>query len=175
MTTTFTLTHDDFARLQKVVAKRFRTKGGLLSLQFSLRVLVWMCIGLAGATFARVIRDHPEIMRPLVTVAVLVVIALLAIVALPILAQGALRKHMLAPNGAFLSPQTVSLSTTSIHVSSATGVSEIPWSGVLTREEDEVNYYLFIDAMQALVLPRAAMVPYEAQLERCTMHLKNAV
>lgn len=174
MTTTFTLTVDDLTRLQKMIAKRFRAKSGLLSLQFGLRVLVWMCIGLAGATFARLVHDYQEAMRPLVTVAVLVVIAILAIAALPILAQGAMRKHMLAPNGAFLSLQTVSLSATSIHVSSATGVSDIPWSGVLAREEDEVNYYLFVDEMQALVLPRAAMAPFEAQLEQCTLHLKNA-
>jgi hypothetical protein len=49
MTTTFTLTVIDFARLQKMVAKRFRA---LFSLQFGLRVLVWLCIGLAGATYA---------------------------------------------------------------------------------------------------------------------------
>ena len=174
MTTTFTLTVNDFARLQKVVAKRFRAKVGLFSVQFGLRVLVWLCIGLAGATYARVMRDYPDISEPLVIVAVLLLIALLAIVTMPYLAQVALRKYMLAPNGAFLSPQTVSLSATSLHVRSATGTTEVPWSGVLSREEDEANYYLFIDAMQALILPRAAMAPLAAQLEQYTAHIKNA-
>ncbi|GAA4425849.1 YcxB family protein [Acidovorax lacteus] len=175
MSTTFTLTVADFARLQKVVAKRFRSKAGLFSLQFGLRVTVWLCIGLAGAAYARVMREYPEISQPLGTVAVLLVLALLAIVALPYVAQVSLRKFMLAPNGAFLSPQTVSLSAASVHVSSSTGTTEVPWSGVLFRAEDEANYYLFIDGMQALILPRAAMAPFVAELEQYTAHIKNAI
>ena len=174
MSATFTLTVTDFARLQKVVAKRFRAKAGLFSLQFALRVLVWFCIGLAGATYARVMREYAEISQPLGTVAVLLAVALLAIVAMPYVAQASMRKFMLAPNGAFLSPQTVSLSATSVHVSSSTGTTEVPWSGVLSRDEDDANYYLFIDAMQALVLPRAAMAPVVAQLEQYTAHIKSA-
>jgi YcxB-like protein len=174
MSATFTLTATDFARLQKVVARRFRAKAGLFSLQFGLRVVVWLCIGLATATYARVMREYAEISQPLGTVAVLLAVALLAIVAMPYVAQASLRKFMLAPNGAFLSPQTVSLSATSVHVSSSTGTTEVPWSGVLSREEDDANYYLFIDAMQALVLPRAAMAPFVAQLEQYTAHIKNA-
>jgi hypothetical protein len=105
------------------------------------------------------VREYPEVSEPLIIVGVLLLIALLAIVTMPYMAQVALRKYMLVPNGAFLSPQTVSLSARSVHVSSATGTTEVPWSGVLSREEDEANYYLFIDAMQALILPRAAMAP----------------
>jgi hypothetical protein len=173
VTTTFTLTVDDFARLQKVVAKRFRANSNRLSLQFGVRVLVWLCIGLAGATYARVMREYPEISGPLATVAVLLIVALLAIVAMPYVSQAALRKSMLAPNGAFLSPQTVSLSTTSITVTSATGTSELSWSGLLAREDDEVNYYLFVDAMQALVLPRSAMATLADELEQYTAHIRN--
>lgn len=174
MSATFTLTASDFVRLQKVVAKRFRAKVGLFSLQFCLRVLVWLCIGLAGATYVRVMREYPEISQPLGTVAVLLVVALLAIVAMPYVANASMRNLMLAPSGAFLSPQTVSLSATALRVSSSTGTTEIPWSGMLFREEDDANYYLFIDAMQALVLPRSAMVPFVAQLEQYTAHIKNA-
>ena len=174
MSATFTLTVTDFARLQKVVAKRFRAKAGWFSLQFGLRVVVWLCIGLAAATYARVMREYAEISQPLGTVAVLLFVALLAIVAMPYVAQTSLRKFMLAPNGAFLSPQTVSLSATSLHVSSSTGTTEVQWSGVLFREEDDANYYFFIDAMQALVLPRAAIAPFVAQLEQYTAHIKNA-
>ena len=174
MSTTFTLTVADFARLQKVAAKRLRCKTGLFSLQSGLRVIVWLCIGLAGASYVRVMREYPEISQPLGAVAVLLVVALLAIAATPYVAQVSLRRFMLAPNGAFLSPQTVSLSATSVHVSSSTGITEVPWSGVLFRAEDEANYYLFIDAMQALVLPRTAIAPFVAQLEQYTAHIKNA-
>jgi hypothetical protein len=174
MTTSFSLTVNDFARFHKLVAKRFRTRFGLFSLQFGLRVLAWLCIGMAGAAYARVMRENPEISEPLVSVAVLMIVALLAIVAMPYLAQAAMRKHMLAPNGAFLSPQTVSLSATSVRVSSAAGTTEIPWSGVLSRAEDEANYYLFIDEMQALILPRAAVAHWVDQLEQYTAHIPTA-
>jgi hypothetical protein len=174
MKTSFTLTASDFGRMQKVVLRRFRKKLGLFSVQFLLRVLVWMCIGFAGAAFARLIRENPEIAGSLETVALLVAFALLAIVAMPYLSQALFRKHMLAPNGSFLSPQTIELTASSVLVSSAVGNIELPWAGVLARDEDDENYYLFIDAMQALVLPREAVASSVAEFEQYTAHLKNA-
>jgi hypothetical protein len=174
MTTSFTLTETDFMRLQKVVIKRFRDKTGYLSWPFFLRVVVWMCIGFAASGYARVMRDYPEMSGALGTVAVLLVIALLAIVALPHMAEASLRKHLLAPNGAFLSPQTVYLSETAAHINSAFGMREMPWAAPLARDEDEVNYYLFIDATQAFIFPRSAMAPFAAEFEQYTAHLKGA-
>jgi hypothetical protein len=174
MTATFTLTPADFVRLQKVVARRFRQKVGAFSWQFLMRVLVWLCIGLAGATYARVMREFPEIARPLELVAYLLAAALVVIVAMPYVSQASMRKHMLAPNGAFLSPQTITLSPESISVGSSRGNTVLPWSGVLACDEDETNYYLFIDAMQALVLPRTAIAPAAAEFEQYTRHLKSA-
>lgn len=175
MPTTFTLTAADFARLQKVVGRRVRQRLGLFSLQFFLRVLVWLCVGFAVATYARLLREYPEISGPLEVVAALLVVALLAVVAMPHVAQVALRKHMLAPNGAFLSPQTVQLSASGVSVSSATGNAVVPWSGVIARDEDDANYYLFIDTMQALVLPRSAIAAFVGEFEQYTRHLKSAV
>jgi hypothetical protein len=174
MSATFTLTVSDFARLQKIVASRFRAKAGLFSLQFVLRVIAWLCIGFAGATSARVMREYSEIAQPLGLVAVLLVVALVAIVGMPYAANASMRRFLLARNGAFLSPQTVFLSATAVHVSSSAGTTEVPWSGILSRDEDDANYYLFIDAMQALVLPRTAMASFLAQLDEYTAHIKNA-
>ena len=116
----------------------------------------------------------PEASPALERVAVLLVIALIAIVAMPYAAQSAFRRQMLAPDGAFLSKQTVSLSESHLRVSSATGTTEIPWSGFLARADDEVNCYLFIDRTQALVLPRAATAAFAAELDQYTDRLKNA-
>lgn len=174
MKATFTLTEADFTRFQKVVIKRFRAQTGFLNWPFCLRVLVWMCIGLAGSAYARVMRDYPEISWALGTVAVLLVIALLALVALPHMTEASLRKHMLAPNGVFLSPQTVYFSETAAHISSVFGTREMPWAALLARDEDAANYYLFIDAAQAFIFPRAAMAPFAAEFERYTAHLKSA-
>lgn len=174
MTVTFALTPADFARLQKVIARRFRQKVGLLSWHFLMRVLVWLCIGLAVANYAKTMREFPELSRPLEIVAYLLGAALLVIVATPFVSQAAFRKHMLAPDGAFLSPQTIALSVSSISVASARGDTVLPWSGVLALDEDETNYYLFIDTMQALIVPRGAIAPVAAEFEQYTRHLKSA-
>jgi hypothetical protein len=174
MTATFTLTSLDFARLQKVVMRRFRKEQGPFSWQFALRVLVWFCIGLAGAAYVRAMRDFPELSSRLELIAVLLALALIAIVAMPYVSQAAMRKHLLAPNGAFLSPQTVSISASFISVGSVRGTTVVPWSGLLARAEDEANVYLFIDATQALVLPRAAIAPFASQFEQYTSHLASA-
>lgn len=175
MSSTFTLTVADFARFQKLLARRFRAKAGLFSAMFGLRVLVWFSIGLAGATYARLLRENPEISRPLYIVAALLIVALVAVVSSPYLAHLTVRKHMLAPTGAFLSPQTVSLSPAVLRVSSATGTTEVPWSGLLARDEDEANYYFFIDVMQAVILPRNAVTSFEAELKQFTANVPNAV
>lgn len=174
MKATFTLTEADFARLQKVVVKRLCAKSKFLSWPFGLRVLVWMCIGYTGSAFARIMSRHPEVSGALGTVALVLVVALLILIALPYVAQTSLRKQMLLPNGAFLAPQTVYFSTASVHLSSATGVTEVPWSAVIARDEDNANYYLFIDAAQALIFPRFAMAPFVSEFEQYTAHLKGA-
>jgi hypothetical protein len=162
-----------FSRLQKVIFRRFRQKTGAFSMQFFLRVVVWMCIGFAGAGYARLITDNPEIAHSLQVVAFLLVGAIIAIVAMPYLSQALLRKHMLSPVGAFLSPQTVEFTEESLVVTSALARTELLWSGLHSKDEDSENYYLFIDPMQALVLPRGALKPLLHELERHTSHLTN--
>lgn len=172
--TSFTLTETDFARLQKVVVKRLCARSTFLSWPFGLRVLVWMCIGYVGSAFARIMSRHPEVSGALETVAFVLVLALLILIALPHVAQTLLRKQMLLPNGAFLAPQTVYFSAASVHLSSATCITEVPWTAVIARDEDDANYYLFIDAAQALIFPRAAMAPVAAEFDQYTAHLKGA-
>ena len=174
MSATFVLSTADFARYQRVVAMRFKRKIGLFSVHFALRVLIWGCVGFAASRYVRIMREYPEAAEPLQIVAVLLVVAILAISAMPYVSQVVLRKHMLEKNGAFLSPQTIELSASGLSVSSATGNTVVPWSGLLAREEDKVNYYLFIDALQALVIPRNAIASETAEFEKYTQHLRSA-
>jgi YcxB-like protein len=173
MTVTFSLTADDFTRFQKVIARRFRQKAGLFSTQFFLRVLVWMCIGFAGAGYARLMTENPDIEHELRVVAFLLAGAIIAITAMPHLSQVLLRKHMLSPEGAFLSPQTVEFTDRTLIVTSPLARTELLWSALHAKDEDSKNYYLFIDPMQALVLPRSSLEPFRAQFEKHTSHLKN--
>ena len=169
MPTPFSLTSADFARFQKLVGRRFKKKSGLLSLQFFLRVFVWIWIGFAVAAYARLMRDLPEAEHSLKIVAVSLVVAGAAILAAPYWSQLALRRHMLDPRGAFLSAQKVEVAASGLHIASAAGTSITPWSGFLDLDEDEANYYLFVDAMQAVVLPPAMPFPM------CLLSLSNTL
>jgi hypothetical protein len=143
-------------------------------LQFVLRMFVWACIGFSGAEYARLMREYPEIAEPLLNVGVMLFVTLVVIVAMPVLSQFAMRKQLIAAHGAFLSRQTVSLSDTSVRLTSATGTTEVLWSSMLWRGDDDANHYLFVDEAQALILPRAAMTPLADELERYIAHIKKA-
>jgi hypothetical protein len=174
MPATFSLTSADLGRFQKVAARRFKRKVGVLSIQFFLRVFVWGCIGFAAAAYARLMRDFPEATEPMKTVAMSLVVAAAAMLGMPYWSQLALRRHMLDPKGAFLSPQTVELSASGLHINSATGNTTTPWAGFLALDEDDTNYYLFVDAMQAFVLPRTAISDVLADFEQYTKNLRSA-
>lgn len=168
----FTLTPTDFARLQKVVGRRVGRKPGLSSTLFMLRAAVWVGVGLLVAAYVRVLDDYAEPPH-LRFMAYLVMIVFLLLVSLPHVSQAIWRKHMFAPSGTFLSPQTVSITDSALTIQSATMRSELLWAGFMAREEDDVNHYLFTDEMQAVVLPRSAVASFADEFERLTSHLKN--
>ena len=172
MTSSFALQPKDFDRLQKVVGRRLQRKPGLPIVLFSVRVLAWLCIGMAVAAYARVLRAYPEL-DGLHVVAYLAVGAALTIVAMPYISRAMLRKHMLAPDGAFLSPQTVQLTEQALVVQSLAARTEMRWDRFLGVDEDDANYYLFVDAMQAFVLPRSVVAGIAEQFARHTAHLRG--
>jgi len=169
----FSLTHTDFQRFQKIVARRLQRQLGILSAQFGIRVFIWLCIGLAVATYARLFREWPEISDPLTVIGVASALALVLAVIQPQFSQALLRKHLLLPNGAFLSPQVISFNAEGLRIEALRGTTETPWSGFLDRDEDDTNYYLFIDAMQAVIVPRAALGNQLNQFEQLTRHISR--
>lgn len=170
MPASFTLTAEDFHRLQKIVSRRLQRKPGLSSALLFLRIAFCLCLGLALAAYVGVLREHPDV-RDLWIVAYLLVATLLIAAALPHASQALMRKHVLSPDGAFLSPQTLWLTDSTMVIQSAKVRSEVPWTSVLARDEDDANYYLFIDSMQALVLPRSAIASFANEFDLRTSHL----
>lgn len=172
MTSSFALQPKDFDRLQKVVGRRLQQKPGLPIVLLSVRFLAWLCIGMAVAAYARVLRAYPQL-DGLHVVAYLAVAAILTIVAMPYFSRAMMRKHMLALDGAFLSPQTVQFTEQALIVQSLAARTEMRWDRLLGVDEDDANYYLFVDAMQAFVLPRSAVEGMAEQFARHTAHLKG--
>jgi len=172
---TFTLTTADFHGLQKVIGKRVSRQTGWASPLFFLRFFPWFCIGLAGATYVRVVRDNPDIAQPLKFVGFMLLAAILVLVVMPYAQRMTLRKYMLCPTGTFLSPQAVQFSDHALVIESDLCKSEFTWSRIIAHEEDEKNHYLFVDAMQAIVLPRAAASSFAAEIDRLIPNAKNRV
>ena len=169
----FTLASADFDRLQKVVLRRLGRKPGLSSIMFMMRASIWVSVGLAVAAYVNFMRDYSEIPH-LWFMTCLVVVVFVLLMVLPNISQAVWRRHLLAADGAFLSPQTVVITDSALLIESATARSELLWAAFLAREEDDANHYLFLDAMQAVVLPRAVVAAsFAEEFERLTAHLKN--
>jgi hypothetical protein len=166
METTFTLGREDFSRFQKLLAKRFRAARGIFSGLFVVRVIVWIFVGLAVSSFFRMIEQHPELTGSLRIFGAFCMLAVAAVLILPLTQQSAVRKHMLRDDGPFLNRQTVRMSEELLTIQTTAGTNELRWSAILSVDEDSHSHYLFIDALQAVVIPKAAVEPFRAEFER---------
>jgi YcxB-like protein len=175
METSFTLSREDFSRFQKLLVTRLRRKTATFSSLFIVQVIAWLFVGLAGSSFFRLLEQHPEMAWSLGIFGFFTCLALLTMLALPAVQQRLMCKHMLLANGAFLSPQTIRLSATALTIEAARGKSELLWPSILAVEQDAHNYYLFVDAMQAVILPKSALAPFRAELEARLSVVKEEV
>ncbi|MDP9603963.1 UNVERIFIED_ORG: hypothetical protein J2W38_003759 [Variovorax paradoxus] len=169
----FTLTAADYERLQKVVLRRLGRKPGLSAIMFWMRASIWIVVGLTVAAYVHFMRDYSELPH-MWFVTCLVVLVFVLMMVLPGISQAVWRRHLLAPDGAFLAPQTIDVTDSALLIESSTARSELLWGAFLARDEDDVNHYLFLDATHAVVLPRAVVAAsFADRFERFTAHLKN--
>ena len=162
----FALDQDDFARLQKIVNKRVRKHVGGLSLPAFVQMLAWMFLTLPLFTVFRLWRNDPDATTPyLYVVASLVMSFLLASLVVPWASQRTLARFALSDRGTFFGEQCISLSAEGIALETSNGLSRMNWAGFIDRDEDEKNYYLFVDALQALVVPKAVSASLGADFE----------
>ena len=175
MQTSFTLAREDFARFQKLVAKRFKRKASLFSSLFLAQVSCWLFVGMAGASLFGLMERHPELSGSLKILGIFLALALAAMLIVAPLQQTLLRKHMLLPNGAFLSHQTIRVSEHALLIEAERGRSELAWSSFLGVEQDDQNYYLLVDAMQAVIVPKVAVTAFHTEFESRLSLIRNAV
>mgnify|MGYP003773536757 CR=1 FL=1 len=175
MQSSFTLTREDFARFQKLVAKRFKRKVSLFSALFFVQVSCWLFVGMAGASLFKLMEQYPELSGSLKMVSVFLALALVAMLIAAPTQQALLRKHMLLSNGAFLSKQTIRVSENALLIEAERGRSELAWSSFLGVEQDNQNYYLLVDAMQAVIVPKASVAAFRTDFESRLSLIKNSV
>ena len=166
MPTRYTLTRDDASLFQARVARRLKRQASLHAATVAVQMACWMFIGMAGAHLMRLVGDYPEMSAPLVVLGVLLVLAFSALLAIPPLQRAIVRRHVVDDRGAFLAPKTLDVSAQGLVIEAVGLRMQVAWSAVLGVEEDAAHHYLFIDALQALVIPKAAVEPFRAEFER---------
>jgi hypothetical protein len=171
MQTSFTLTPADFGRYQKLVRSRIRRQVAAWKFN-ALPTLICAFIGAAVALLMRIARDAPDMAVPLYIAVFLLVLALLSMLAAAPLQQALIRKHTLLPEAAFLSHVNLTLTDTALVMDSDRVRSEMAWSGFVDMAQDEHSHYLFIDAMQAVIVPKAAVTGFRAEFERHVSRIK---
>jgi hypothetical protein len=103
---------------------------------------------------------------PLYTATGLGAIALLLlVVALWVLLSRLSMRLAWRPDGNFLLPQTLRFDAQQLEFDSPRMCTRLAWSQVLARDEDAHNVYLFVDAAQAFIVPKAALAPVWADFE----------
>ena len=166
METTYALTRDDFARFQKILARRFKRRTSLYSVNSLILIFFWMFVGMAGASYLQLLERFPAQAGSLYLFGAFVVLAVVALLGLATVQRSSMRKQMLLPDGAFLSSQTIRVTETALCIETERLRSQLGWSAIVGVEQDTFNYYLFIDAAQAIIVPKAAASTYQAEFER---------
>jgi hypothetical protein len=155
MKATFTLEPADFRRLMVLVVQKAQRNAPYRPLWFAGRVLIWLPIGAGVASFVKVYERADEMQQGLFFVASMLAIGL----TLAFIYSAAWRRmyirRAISPNGSFLSTQTVEADSEGLSIENVQGKSFTKWSGFLSIQEDKRNLYLFIDALQAVVLPKS--------------------
>ncbi|MBW8849021.1 MAG: YcxB family protein [Burkholderiales bacterium] len=164
MQTTFALTREDFGLYQQLLTRRLRRKAKAWKLGV-LPFTGFLLLGMAAGGLLPLIARDPDAAGPLQAACALLVLGMLALMAAAPVQKALLRTEMLLPGGAFLSDTTMSVSDNGMVLESNRCRSELAWSSFLEAVQDDRNHYLFVDAMQAVVVPKAAVAAFQPEFE----------
>lgn len=163
----FTLSRSDFRSFQKEVGKLVR-KRLPRGWDFLLQVVVWLFIGLAVSAYLRLYESAFEYRRSLALVGGLLIAAVAAFVLGQALSGRLVQRHLLLENGSLLSPQTIEVDDDGLALSTSNGLgsSKFAWPAFIGRTEDARNFYLFLDASYALIVPKSVVAGSAEELLR---------
>ncbi len=153
----FALTRDDFKRFQKLIGQRVdRQMNRHFGLVFA-QAASWFFLVLAFMSFFHLMDRHPQAAWPLRLLVLFAGLAWTLQWAKPLLRQNVLFKRMPDPGGGFLAEKALHWSDSGLTVENAHGQHRFPWSGFAAVEQDAHNHYLFLDGLQAVIVPKAAL------------------
>ena len=160
------LTPDDFSRYQKVASRRLVSRSGMRWITAPAKIVMWLLIASTLFMFFRFCERYPEEATALDTMGILGLAALVLTRSMPYAAQARLRRYLIAPNGSFLRPHVLQFTEEALTIKSAVGLTELQWPTFIGSDQDATNYYLFSDACNAQVVPRAAVADFQADFDR---------
>ena len=157
MPASFQLSPSDFLLFQRAAWKRLTWKHGRFSIPFFLSIFAWLCFATATMAYLKIWEQRPATAQPFGFLIALFVMAFLSAVVMPYVAQKRFMRYAVHAKGSFLAPQKVEATEDALLFTFGESHSHVPWSSVLGRVEDSRNHYLFIDAMYALIIPKAVI------------------
>lgn len=156
MRATFSLTSQDYKRLERAIANRLQRSCGRLNLPFFSQVFAWMFITLAVTAFYKQWQRTPAEATPYVAIVVFAVLGFVFAAVRPLAAQRLYWKFVLESNASLTSKQSIEITGNIIVTQSPVARSEIPRSSIIDHSEDGHNHYLFLTGVQALIIPKHA-------------------
>jgi uncharacterized membrane protein (DUF485 family) len=156
MRATFSLSNQDYKRLEQAIARRLQHARGRLHLPFFVQVLAWMFITLAVMTYYKQWERTPAEAAPYGVILLFAVLSFVFATVLPLAARRLYWKYLFASNASFTVTQSVEIVGTWIVTESPVARSQITRSAVIDHSEDGHNHYLFVTGVQAIIIPKQA-------------------
>lgn len=172
MKATFTLAPADFQRLMVLVVQKARRNAPYRSLWFAGRVFVWLLIGAGVSAFVKIYERADDLQQGLFFMASMLAAGLTFAFVYSAAWRRMYLRRAISPNGSFLITQTVEADMEGLSIENSQDKSFTKWSGFLSVDEDNSNLYLFIDTLQAIVLPKS--IPCIEELSKLAKEKVNA-
>ncbi len=166
MQVSYSLSSKDLERMQLIGLRNIRRENGVFYTAFLLRILFCFCIGLALATYFRVLYDGGTFSSASNVVIWILLFGAVAAMFTPYSWRKYLHKHSVSPTGSFLAKQTLRITPEGLAIESRYGQSKMDWNCFMFRARDEMNHYLFVDNLEAVIVPRSALQGIETDFLR---------
>lgn len=155
---TFTLTDRDIQALRAVTNRRITNLANAKSKLFFSNLITWIPLGVAFAGYGTLYLQHPELARDLSVIATALLIGAVLLVANNRYKRHIFNKVLFPKNAWLFSEQTIEISAEGIKTESAYGSSSFKWPAFVHTEEDQTNFYLFVDNRHAVLLPKSVLM-----------------
>ena len=152
----FKLTPADLKRMLKVLRLRLVRLAGRNPSAFFINLLAWIGFGLAGNIWWGLYRKYPALAPDLTLMASSLAAGLAITFLLFLHRRHIVDRILLAQDGCFLAAQTAHLDQQGLRLTTPQSERHYQWSAFLGMAEDEVNFYLLIDNLESVTLPKLA-------------------